>query len=338
MADVLPQGQMQAGQLPFGSAVSYQFESDVASLFPGPDYSQPSSLERDTSLKSHFRQGVPCSNGPRSPGRYLFAPGIGSVGPSTSNTNPIQALPNPTVTSAFEHPNGLSHPCSYIPFGGEPVYSEQSSFTVANATRLKTEDPDLVPSPQTCFDGEPPAYNSNIRFTPDGGTPSTLYPSSSFDQWSDSTEQHLSAKNAAARRDSARSDDSSVPYTIGRRRTSECIEPGSVRAVYLEKNRKAANKCRAKQKKQQEDLVEAARDMERKNRVLKSEVEFLKSDLRELMEIVATHNRCPDTRLTSYVQLEADRLAARGNQTPIVELLSPKGCSSGSTPSGNLSQ
>ncbi|KAF2245347.1 hypothetical protein BU26DRAFT_382890, partial [Trematosphaeria pertusa] len=96
----------------------------------------------------------------------------------------------------------------------------------------------------------------------------------------------------------------------GRRRKSENVEPGSARAVYLEKNRKAASKCRNKQKKQQEELIETARDVERKNRALKAEVEVLKDGMRELMELVGRHTNCPDSRLSTYVQREADRLAA----------------------------
>ena len=37
----------------------------------------------------------------------------------------------------------------------------------------------------------------------------------------------------------------------------------TLKRFYLEKNRKAANKCRSKQKQQQDELVETARDVER---------------------------------------------------------------------------
>lgn len=99
---------------------------------------------------------------------------------------------------------------------------------------------------------------------------------------------------------------------MGRRRGSEYAKPGSARAVYLEKNRKAASKCRSKQKRQQEELVETARDVERRNKILKAEVDMLKSDMRDLMELVGQHSNCPDARLRLYVQREADRLAHRG--------------------------
>lgn len=96
----------------------------------------------------------------------------------------------------------------------------------------------------------------------------------------------------------------------GRRRQPEYVEPGSARAIYLEKNRKAASKCRSKQKMQQEDLVETARMVERKNKALKAEVELLKSNMEDLMNIVGQHTHCADGRLGSYVQREADRLAS----------------------------
>jgi DNA polymerase III delta prime subunit len=64
----------------------------------------------------------------------------------------------------------------------------------------------------------------------------------------------------------------------------------------------------------QEDLVEEARKSEFKNRLLKAEVEMLRSDLNGLMDIVGLHAHCLDSRLTLYVQREADRLAT-GNMT-----------------------
>lgn len=61
---------------------------------------------------------------------------------------------------------------------------------------------------------------------------------------------------------------------VGRRRGSDSAEPGSARAVYLEKNRKAASKCRSKQKRQQEELIETARDVERRNKIGSSSEEW----------------------------------------------------------------
>ncbi|KAH7128152.1 hypothetical protein B0J11DRAFT_263676 [Dendryphion nanum] len=113
------------------------------------------------------------------------------------------------------------------------------------------------------------------------------------------------------------SGDSTPAPTRGRR--SSNVEPGTARAVYLEKNRYAARKCRTKQKKHQEVLVETARDMERKNKQLKAEVEFLKGDMRDLMGMVLQHSTCTDQRLTRYVQREADRLSGSGSSSPITK-------------------
>jgi cyclic AMP-dependent transcription factor ATF-2 len=95
---------------------------------------------------------------------------------------------------------------------------------------------------------------------------------------------------------------------VGRRRKTEFVVTGSARAIYLEKNRKAASKCRNKQRRQQEELVETAREAEHRNRVLRAEVEMLRGGMRELMDIVSQHSDCPDNRLKLYVQREADRL------------------------------
>lgn len=104
---------------------------------------------------------------------------------------------------------------------------------------------------------------------------------------------------------------------VGRRRGSEYAEPGSVRAVYLEKNRKAASKCRGKQKRQQEELVETARNMERRNTILRVEVEILNGELQCLMQLLAQHTKCPDARLKQYLQREADRIAYRGQRNAL---------------------
>ena len=129
-----------------------------------------------------------------------------------------------------------------------------------------------------------------------------------------------------------------MPQTqVGRRRGSEYAEPGSARAIYLEKNRKAASKCRSKQKRQQEELVETARHVERQNKMLKTEIDMLKSDMRGLMELVGRHSDCPDTRLKRYVQREADRLVTRGgtrNALPSPFSSSPY---SGPSPPGKVS-
>jgi cyclic AMP-dependent transcription factor ATF-2 len=103
--------------------------------------------------------------------------------------------------------------------------------------------------------------------------------------------------------------------SAGRKRKLETAEDGTPRAIYLEKNRKAASKCRSKQKQQQEDLVEEARIHERRNKMLKAEVEMLRNDLRCMMDIIGQHTNCSDSRLLRYVQREADRLAAGQNSS-----------------------
>lgn len=119
-----------------------------------------------------------------------------------------------------------------------------------------------------------------------------------------------------------------MPQTqVGRRRGSEYAEPGSARAIYLEKNRKAASKCRSKQKRQQEELVEAAREAERRNKILKAEVEILRGGMRDLMELVGQHSDCPDARLKLYVQREADRLATGVARNPLSSPFSSGSCS-----------
>jgi hypothetical protein len=109
---------------------------------------------------------------------------------------------------------------------------------------------------------------------------------------------------------------------VGRRRGYEYVAPGSVRAVYLEKNRNAASKRRSKQKRQQKELVETARAVQVRNNMLKIEVETLKGSMCELLELVGQHLDCPDAGLRVYVQREADKLVAGGLQQTILSTMS----------------
>ncbi|USP75457.1 hypothetical protein yc1106_02731 [Curvularia clavata] len=101
-----------------------------------------------------------------------------------------------------------------------------------------------------------------------------------------------------------------VPTTTRRRRNTEYVEPGSARAIYLEKNRRAASKCRSKQKHEQEQLVERSRLFERKNRLLKAERDLLQAEVRALKDLLRQHTHCPDQRIAQYLQMEASRLAS----------------------------
>jgi hypothetical protein len=156
-----------------------------------------------------------------------------------------------------------------------------------------------------------------MRFEPDESSPAS-YASSTFDP-----RHSMSSQQSALNRGSISSQTSHEPqsptttqHSAGRRRKIEHVEPDSARATYLEKNRRAASKCRTKQKRQQEDLVEQARDFERRNKILKAEVAMLQENVRGLMEIVGQHTDCPDTRLKQYVQREADRLATGSPRVP----------------------
>jgi hypothetical protein len=55
--------------------------------------------------------------------------------------------------------------------------------------------------------------------------------------------------------------------------------------------------------------VEKAREVERRNRVLKAEADMLRGGIRELMHVAAQHNDCPDTRIKLYLQRKADWIA-----------------------------
>lgn len=265
---------------------------------------------------------IPFYNLPAPPGQFLFVPNMGKT-----DHDEKPAL-HPPDLGLFNEPTVSSHASASAPFTGGSLHTVQTAFDPTNAHDIKRLDelhvPTLTPI-QTHMDCANTAYDpcvDSATFSADVHRYSTASMGSS--EWSDVVPREGSIDHN--RHDSSRSHvDSPQHMMTARRQSCEKPEPGSARAIYLEKNRQAASKCRTKQKRQQEDLVEAAREVERKNKVLKSEIELLKSDLRDLMNLVGEHHECPDGRLRRYVQLEADRLAAQGDRSPIAELFSSKG-------------
>ncbi|KAK7178781.1 hypothetical protein DPSP01_013547 [Paraphaeosphaeria sporulosa] len=273
--------------------------------------------------------GLAFSNIAPPPDQFLFVSDLG------------QHDEKPTIPSALALTlSGESQPQDFSsgassdrPFAAAALYPLQTSFAAANANAMHMGDAlhgSCMSPPQTRFNSDAGgcgSYDSTNNFSADDHAYSAT--STTPTQWSYAMDRE--PPTSKRRPESVHGQMDSAPAR--RRRSSDKAEPGSARAVYLEKNRHAASKCRTKQKRQQEDLVETARDAERKNKVLKSEVELLKSDLRGLMELVGQHHECPDGRLRTYLQLEADRLSQRGNRSTVGELRSPKSSVSGDSSS-----
>jgi cyclic AMP-dependent transcription factor ATF-2 len=200
-------------------------------------------------------------------------------------------------------------------FTPSALYLPHATFTPSNAP---TSNSPL----QTRFDS---ACLTNTNSSVDSYTNSAA--SSSFDSWGEEVGKDSLARKRRHHNATTQAEDASAiapRRKMGRRPKDGNAEPGSERAIYLEKNRKAASKCRNKQKVQQDELVETARNFERKNKALKLEVQLLEADMRCLMEIVGTHRACSDQRLQTYVQHEADRLAASDKHSRVARLLLPK--------------
>lgn len=188
-------------------------------------------------------------------------------------------------------------------------------FTASNA-QMAPYDSATVSPMDTRFDVDHASPASDVKLSFDGQMHHT--DSSNYAMFINETDPLSTKSRCDSLQSNFESHSPTMPQTqVGRRRGSEYAEPGSARAIYLEKNRKAASKCRSKQKRQQEELVETAREVERRNKILKAEVEILRSGMRDLMELVGQHSNCPDARLKLYVQREADRLATGIARNPL---------------------
>ncbi|KAH6629487.1 hypothetical protein C7974DRAFT_187653 [Boeremia exigua] len=209
------------------------------------------------------------------------------------------------------------------------MYTSPAMFTASNS-QIIPHDPSTVSPMDTNFDVDYASPRSDTKPLSHGQT-RNITPSA-FAMYANDTNSPSSKRRCDSLQSNLESHSSNITQAqVGRRRGSEYAEPGSARAVYLEKNRKAASKCRGKQKRQQEELVERAREVERRNKVLKVEVEMLRSGLRDLMDLVGQHANCPDSRLKTYVQREADRLAHGEQRHPLATPFS--GCSFSGPPS-----
>jgi len=238
--------------------------------------------------------------------------------PLQQHINDMKSVHTP-MDSAMPTYDGFTHSGELDPaaetrhYPAANMYVPQPTFTALNTPNgaLQTPQHEIVSPLQAGFGA---SFHSSPSFSNDALHSAA---SSTFGSISGHSTEAPSNKR---RRDSTWTDVSSTggdnppsppKRPTGGRRKSEHVEPGSARAIYLEKNRKTASKCRGKQRMQQQELVETARDMERRNKQLKAEVEFLKSDMRDLMAIVGRHSDCPDGRLRTYVQREADRLVSK---------------------------
>ncbi|RAR06581.1 cyclic amp-dependent transcription factor atf-2 isoform x1 [Stemphylium lycopersici] len=172
-----------------------------------------------------------------------------------------------------------------------------------------------------------PAALSNPMFTPMNSAARVHDPAATISPSQTHFDTNVSpsaiSESEQSRRDSmySREEDSkwriSRPQPIkGRKRTTEHIEPGSARAIYLEKNRKAASKCRKKQKAEQEALAEKSRDCDATNRLLRAEKQMLQNEVQELKALLGQHVDCPDQRIARWLQMEADRLASSPRYRP----------------------
>ena len=237
-----------------------------------------------------------------------WAPASYGNEPRAIGTNYMR-FPVPSASTSVNSQPEYANTTTNSDFDASTSYSSPSMFTAAN-TMAQAQNTTTVSPLQTRFDSDESSPHSYSSSTFDD--PNTRIPTK-FIEHSAKCQQVPIARgsNNSQTRNDSQSPTAKQP-SIGRRRRSECAEAGSARAIYLEKNRQAASKCRNKQKRQQEELVEEARDIERRNKLLKVEVDMLRGGIRELMNVVAQHADCPDSRLQLYVQREADRLATGG--------------------------
>lgn len=283
--------------------------AQVASMYDTADGWAQSPRGEHMSMTTTDYLGFPVANARSTDGHFALGPNMEQSSPSDYSMRAKTAFKR--SFNDFDTRSSPNAAIAPLTVSTAAMYPSSAMFTTSNAHR-NTYDGATISPLDAHFDADHASPSSDSKLSFDGQM-HNLGPSS-FTAFSNDSEP-LSKRRCDSLQSTFDAQSPTMAQSqVGRRRGSEYAEPGSARAVYLEKNRKAASKCRTKQKRQQEELVETARDVERRNRILKAEVEMLKSGMRELMELVGQHTECPDTRLKLYVQREADRLATGGQR------------------------
>lgn len=288
---------------------NFNLNLEIGPMYTTSDRWAPSIQGDHASMTTAEVMGFPVANARPSDSLFTIQSNLGQTGKTDHGVHNIagskRSFADLDTQSNTNGPLGVSTAA---------MYPSSAMFT-ANNSHMSAREPATISPLDTRFDVDHASPNSDCKFSFD----SQVYNAgSSFTPLTDDTNSLSSKRRCDSLQSSFVEHSPTVPHAkIGRRRGSEYAEPGSARAVYLEKNRKAASKCRSKQKRQQEELVETARDVERRNRILKAEVQVLKSGMQDLMQLVGQHTECPDTRLRLYLQREADRLATGSQRSTL---------------------
>ncbi|KAH5573219.1 hypothetical protein HBI24_202050 [Parastagonospora nodorum] len=256
----------------------------------------------------------------------------------TSNMFDFYPMPDAWVSTTSDNqwyatePDYLRFPvsCMDTPLESQLDMSNTMSSTNTMANSLENI---RCSSPSMFKTVSPPTYERNTAavapqhtiFNHRSSSPKS-YTNANFDpnrvQMSANSSQSRDSEHSIYDKRSTSSQTSLNPQSPPKKKCRAGRKPGTkdvgldpARATYLEKNRKAASKCRSKQKRQQDDLVERAREVERRNKLLKAEVAMLRGGMLELMDMVGQHDACSDSRLIRYVQREANRLTGGLSRT-----------------------
>jgi hypothetical protein len=99
---------------------------------------------------------------------------------------------------------------------------------------------------------------------------------------------------------------------------SEELEPDDPkRSKFLERNRKAASKCREKKKQWMQDLEDARADLEKRHRLLQADFSALVEEVSQLKNQLMVHSGCHDANIDKWIEREARRFV-HGSKPPQV--------------------
>ena len=211
--------------------------------------------------------------------------------------SPIPTVPFPNVV------NDLSSAKSYInhdlnatitptpPAFVKPNFKNVSSLQNSNQSimpQLKIEEQPIIEN--NIIETEKIQQNDSSTTTT---TNSSQTPISDFS--SETTPEIEARRNATY-------EEEVLKHERRRKRKIEKLTPEEKRRLYLERNKKAATKCRQRKKQWMEEMAEKVKILTKENAELIEQLQQLKAESEEYKEFLMAHKQCNCYKIQNYLQ------------------------------------
>ncbi|KAK7514441.1 uncharacterized protein IWZ02DRAFT_74828 [Phyllosticta citriasiana] len=262
-----------------------------------------------------------------------YAYGVASDGDSSSFLNPFTQSPQ-ALPSSLPAPQPFFDAASTASF--DPTLQTvhpQALFSQPSGAR-STSDESLLQSRSSSSSAPLPPHFGTAReqhgqYTPDSDItpkrdtqPRRLRSHTREGQTQGPDQDERVKDHSKKKRTSSVATSIASPEKKGSRKNSTANSSGELdteeapkREQFLERNRKAAHKCRQKKKDWEVNLDEKYRGMAAQNRMLQAEVDVLNGQVFALKNLVFQHSNCQFPPINAFIEAEASKVCARVSST-----------------------